>query len=249
MKVSDVTRYLEEKFANHCAYLWGASGQIVGKTTPDEIWEHEKASSTTKATALNNAKRVLNFVGTLIAKGCDLDKAQYFDCSGLVLDALNHYGLYIGDNTANGLYDLGTHISVKNAKEGDLVFKGDDKFKNHVGYVITKDTVIECKGRDYGVVISKKDEWQYAAHYTWFDDLKLDRKLKVQTPTLMGVDVTNVQKALCSHGFSCAATGAFTENTKQAVTRFQKAKKLSVVSYGVVAKKTAEALGFTWGKK
>lgn len=245
-KLNEVIAYLEDKFNNHCAYLWGSSGQIVGQTTPEQIKEAEKTSSSIKATALNNAKRVLVHVADMLNKGFDLNKAQFFDCSGLVIDTLNHFGLYIGDNTANGLFDLGTNINIKNAKAGDLVFKGDDKYKNHVGFVITDKTVIECKGRDYGVVISKIEEWQYACHYTWFDDLKLNRKLKVQKPALEGSDVLNLQKALNSHGIPCAITGTFTENTRQAVVRFQKASGLSVLTQGTVAKKTAEALGFKW---
>ena len=83
--------------------------------------------------------------------------------------------------------------------------------------------------------------------------MTLNRKLKVGAKDMKGEDIRNVQRALCSHGFSCkvAASGeeaVYTENTKQAVTRFQKAAKLNVVSYGVVAKKTAEALGIRWTK-
>lgn len=243
--VKDLTRSLQEKLANHCAYLWGASGQIVGKTTPDEILAHEKTSNAPKT----NAKRVLARVGTMVDAGYDLDKAQFFDCSGLVLDSLNKLGLYIGDTTADGLFLNGTAITVKNAKEGDLVFLGSDKKKNHVGYVVGGGSVIECKGRDFGVVESSLSEWKYAAHYTWFDDLKISRKLKIQADPLTGADVVSLQKALCSHGFPCAVSGSYTTNTAQAVERFQKAAKLTVLSYGVVAKKTAEALGITWVKK
>ena len=96
---------------------------------------------------------------------------------------------------------------------------------------------------------SALESWEYAAHYTWFDDLKLTRKLKVASTPMTGADVLNVQRALCSHGFSCACNGSFTTNTEAAVKRYQKAAKLAVVSYGVVAKKTAESLGITWAKK
>lgn len=246
--LDEVLSYLESKFNNHCAYLWGGSGQIVGKTTVDEIKKAESTSSSKSADVIENIKKVLDFIGKMIEKGYDLNKSQYFDCSGLIIDALNHFKLFIGDATANTLYDLGRSINIKNAKRGDLVFKGTDKKKDHVGMVITKNTVIECKGRAYGVVISDISEWKYAARYTWFEDLKLKRKLKIQKPALEGPDVTDLQLALCSHGISCSVTGTFTENTKQAVTRFQKASGLTVISYGTVAKKTAQALGFKWIK-
>jgi len=230
---------------NHGAYLWGASGQIIGKTTIDEIIAHEKTSNDSCV----NARRVLAFVGKLIEKDYKIDTAQFFDCSGLVIYVLGKFGLYIGDNTANGLYDLGMKITVANAKPGDLVFLGTATHKHHVGFVIDGGRVIECKGRDYGVVISSLADWKFAARYTWFDDFTLTRKLKVTKTPMTGADVSFVQRALCSHGFSCAVTGTYTTNTAQAVERYQKAAKLIVTSYGVIAKKTAESLGLTWQKK
>lgn len=243
--LKDCINELQKIYAAHSAYLWGGSGQIIGKTTIDEIIAAEKTSDD----PLVNARRVLVFVGKLIEKGYNLDKAQFFDCSGLVIYVLEKFGLYIGDNTANGLYDLGEKISVSNAKAGDLAFLGTPTHKHHVGFVIGDGKVIECKGRDKGVVTSSLESWEYAAHYTWFDDLKLTRKLKVANTPMTGADVLNVQRALCSHGFSCACNGSYTTNTEAAVKRYQKAAKLAVVSYGVVAKKTAESLGITWAKK
>ena len=238
---------MRSKYLNHCAYLWGASGQIVGKTTPDEIIKLESTSNKPKI----NARRVLAFVGKMVECGYNLDIAQFFDCSGYVIDGLTHFELFYGDTTADGLYNLGEGVSIKNAWPGDLVFLGSDTKKTHVGVYVGNGVCYECKGRDDGVVMSNLSDWKYVAHYTWFENLKLSRKLKTTTgttPALTGTDVEDVQRALCSHGFPCKVTGTFTTNTKDAVTRFQKAAKLSVVSYGVVAKKTAEALGIQWTK-
>ena len=236
---------LQKIYAAHGAYLWGGSGQVITKTTIGEIIAAEATSND----PLVNARRVLAFVGKLIEKGYKIDKAQFFDCSGLVLYVLEKFGLYIGDNTANGLYDLGVKISVAKAKPGDLVFLGTSTHKHHVGFVVYDGKVIECKGRDDGVYMSSLADWQYACHYTWFDEIKLTRKLKVTKEPMNGADVLNLQHALCSHGFSCACNGTYTLNTATAVERYQKAAKLIVASYGVVAKKTAESLGLTWAKK
>lgn len=236
---------LQKIYVNHGAYLWGGSGQVITKTTIGEIIAAEATSND----PFVNARRVLAFVGKLIEKGCKIDKAQFFDCSGLVLYILEKHGLYIGDNTANGLYDLGEKIGVARAKAGDLVFLGSSTHKNHVGFVIDDGKVIESKGRDKGVVCSSLADWDFAAHYTWFDNLTLSRKLKVAKEPQTGADVLNVQRALCSHGFPCACNGSYTTNTATAVERYQKAAKLIVTSYGVVAKKTAESLGLTWAKK
>ena len=244
VRIKDFITYMRSKYLNHCAYLWGASGQIVGKTTPDEILKLESTSDKPKI----NARRVLAFVGKMAEYGYNLDIAQFFDCSGYVIDGLTHFGLFYGDTTADGLFNLGTSIKPSNAKAGDLVFKKLGTKMVHVGIYAGNGLCYECKGRDDGVVMSNLSDWGYAAHYTWFDELKLSRKLKVVSDPMTGADVVNVQKALCSHGFPCQISGTFTTNTKDAVTRFQKAAKLNVVSYGVVAKKTAEALGIKWTK-
>ena len=238
MNASVLSRDFSEFVRNNCCYLWGGSGQKVLDTPIKTILEMEDTTT--------NAGRVLFHVYNLVRDKKDLTKALYFDCSGMVLYCLNHYGLFYGDTTADGLFNAGTPIKPKNTKEGDLVFNGTDKKKTHVGFVGSGGVVYEAKGRDYGVVTSHVSEWTHAAHYTWFDDLSLNRKLKVAKNIMTGVDVTNVQKALCSHGFLCAVNGSFTENTRQAVVKFQKAANLSVVSPGTVAKKTAVALGFKW---
>ena len=247
--VKDFIAYMRSKYLNHCAYLWGGSGQIVGKTTPDEIVKAESTSDKPKI----NARRVLAFVGKMVEYGYNLDAAQFFDCSGYVIDGLEHFGLYIGDNTADGLYNLGEPITFKVAQEGDLVFLGSETKKTHVGVYAGGGLCYECKGRDDGVVMSNLSDWKFAAHYTWFEkNLKLSRKLKVSTggkDPMIGLEVRDVQRALCSHGFPCKVSGVYTTNTADAVKKFQKAAKLSVMSYGVVAKKTAEALGITWTKK
>lgn len=245
VRIKDFITYMRSKYLNHCAYLWGGSGQIVGKTTPDEIIKAESTSDKPKI----NARRVLTFVGKMAEYGYNLDIAQFFDCSGYVIDGLTHFELFYGDTTANGLYNLGTPISVKNAQPGDLVFLGSKERKTHVGVYAGDGVCYECKGRDDGVVMSNLSDWTFAARFTWFDKFTLTRKLKVADKPLEGGDVSFLQRALCSHGFPCKVTGTFTTNTADAVKKFQKAAKLSVISSGVVAKKTAEALGITWSKK
>ena len=249
VRIKDFITYMRSKYLNHCAYLWGGSGQIVGKTTPNEIVKAESTSDKPKI----NARRVLTFVGKMAESGYNLDIAQFFDCSGYVIDGLEHFGLYNGpDIRADDLYNLGESISTKIAWPGDLVFLGSDTKKTHVGVYAGDGLCYECKGRDDGVVMSNLSDWKYAAHYTWFENLRLSKKLKVSTGSkapAMGTEVEDVQRALCSHGFPCKVTGIFTTNTADAVKKFQKAAKLSVISPGVVAKKTAEALGITWSKK
>ena len=81
-----------------------------------------------------NARRVLAFVGKMAEYGYNLNIAQFFDCSGYVIDGLEHFNLYNGpDIRADDLYNLGESVSIKNAWPGDLVFLGSDTKKTHVG--------------------------------------------------------------------------------------------------------------------
>ncbi len=246
MKPNIVTKFIANLVITNCCYLWGGSGEPVLQTCIGKIIGME--------TSKVNAARVLEHIAKLLRQGKVMTDALFLDCSGLVLYGLTHFNLYYGDINADGLYSLGTPIPVSEAKEGDLVFHGTDTNKDHVGWIGANGIVYECKGRDDGATTSKitDSKWQYAAHYTWFENLTLTRKLKVKTNKPMsGEDVRNIQRALCSHGFPCKVakdnkSAVYNENTRQAVERFQKAAKLSVLSYGVVAKKTAKALGFAY---
>jgi len=240
MKPQIITKQFEDYVNNHCCYLWGASGQKVIDTSFGDILRMENSDK-------YNACKVINHVKNLIDDGIDLSKALFFDCSGMVIKGLDDHKLFYGDATADKLYNLGTPIKLNQVQEGDLAFKGTDKNKGHVGWVGKNNSVIEAKGRDRGVVcVSDVSSWDYVCHYTWFDELVLNRKLKVGAK---GKDVENLQKALRSHGFECKVDGDFGAKTKAAVTAFQKAAKLSVLTYGTVAQKTAVALGFTWIKQ
>lgn len=70
------------------------------------------------------------------------------------------------DYGANGFYthakSKGKISSFKKVK-GQLVFKGTDKRKTHVGVYIGGGYVVEAKGHKYGVVKSKLSGWKYWA--------------------------------------------------------------------------------------
>ena len=243
--VNAVVATFKTLLANQCPYLWGGNGEVVADTTISFIIAKENASKDPKENA-KNASRVLAHVAELAKSGVDLSKAKFFDCSGSVIYGLSKHGLFYGDRTANGLYLLGKPVDVKKAKKGDLVFKGDSDLKNHVGFYIGDGNVIECKGRDVGMYQSKLSTWKYAAHYSWFDTLVLVRRLKLTSPHMTGEDVRLLQFALCSHGFKVDCDGDFGSITEKTVKEFQNVANLDVASFGVVGRKTAEALGFTY---
>lgn len=70
-----------------------------------------------------------------------------FDCSGFVCCVINHSGWSVGRTSAQGLYNLCTPVSRRNARPGDLVFfKGTYKTNgvSHVGIYVGENRMIHC---------------------------------------------------------------------------------------------------------
>lgn len=246
MKASEMTRLIEAELKHKSIYVWGGQGESLADTPFSDIIEMESTSGD----KMKNTERILTHLIQVLASGYDYRQIRLFDCSGLIVWALQKLGLVVGDYTADNLYCMGTEVPIKNAKEGDLAFKGTSTHKTHVGYVTGNKTVIECKGRDYGVVESSLNGWSFACHYTWFETNDLDHKLKLSSAaTTYSKMVENVQKALCSKGCLCVVNGVFTQNTADAVKKFQKIYKLEPLSPGVISKKTCLALGMSWKGK
>ena len=143
-KLEKVIYYCQQQIKHGSIYVWGGQGQKLNKFDLIDLARME--------TSGDNAGRVAKFVYNHI-KNID-DKAKIFDCSGLIIMALI-YGKVLTkgyDTTAQGLYKMYEKISINNRMRGDLVYKMENGIAVHVGIVIDRDHVIECKGRDYGVV-------------------------------------------------------------------------------------------------
>lgn len=59
------------------------------------------------------------------------------------------------DLNANGMRGLCTEIAVGDIKKGDWLFEWSGTRATHVGFAISSTEAIECRGRDYGVCITK----------------------------------------------------------------------------------------------
>ena len=138
--------YLEEQAANHCIYVWGAQGQKGSQIT--EAWIRRRETSDT------NAARAIAFWKKQVAAGYG-DVLRAFDCSGLGMYWLqNVTGLSASDRNANGMMGICKRIKKAECRRGDWVFNLNEAGKaTHIGYIVdTALNVIECKGRDDGVV-------------------------------------------------------------------------------------------------
>lgn len=152
MKVKEFVDFIKSKVG--CYYWYGTFGQTASK----RLYEEKKKQYPNYYTASDFEQQIAN-------------PKQCFDCAGLVKSPF----LYPKYNSA---YDLGAtgiygKCSVKGKlvhevqlKDGYLLFRGNDKTKNHVG-VFIEGRVYEAKGHKYGVINNpyKFEDWGYYAEY------------------------------------------------------------------------------------
>ena len=94
---------------------------------------------------------------------------ECFDCSGLIVWALQQLGLIRTDLTADGLYRICEPISRAALEPGDLVFyQNSNGYKTHVGVYMGNGRVIHARGTAYGVV-----ETEMFSSFTAFGRLKV----------------------------------------------------------------------------
>lgn len=244
--LKEFNRYLESKVGNSL-YVWGAQGESLKSVV--RTWVKRKENSA------NNVNRVMAFLDKLLPQDF-----YFYDCSGLGVDWLLKQRLIKSDMTAAGLYNMCTKIGKSQLQCGDWVFLNQGGKIGHIGYVVDdKLNVIECKGREYGVIkqpLSKgawnafgrpdkifKEEDTSSSNVSSSSKIEIGRILKITNPRMRGEDVEALQEVL-----NIETDGVFGEATEAAVKAIQ--KKLfpsdSKEWDGKAGKKTIEALGLKW---
>lgn len=136
-----------------CGYVYGAQGEVMTKDLLN--------------TLVNRFGRSHYYFD-----GYSAEKwigKQCFDCSGLIVWALQQLGLLTTDLTADGLYQLCNPVEKGKLEPGDLVFyQNSNGYKNHVGVYIGNGRVIHARGTAYGVV-----ETEMFNNFTAFGRLKV----------------------------------------------------------------------------
>lgn len=126
-------------------YGWGAQGEDLTAMKDPEGWLKKIETSTT------NANRAIALYRKRKAEGrCPI---RAFDCSGLIVRWLLDNGILKSDASSRGLYAMCEPIKDRSALiPGDFVFRHNGLKIHHVGVYIGDGQVIECMGRDDGVV-------------------------------------------------------------------------------------------------
>lgn len=136
-----------------CGYVYGAQGEILTKVL--------------LGTLINRFGRSNYYFGGYSAEKW-LGK-ECFDCSGLIVWALEQLGLIRTDLTADGLYQLCNPAEKGKLEPGDLVFyQNPNGYKHHVGVYMGNGKVIHARGTAYGVV-----ETEMFNKFTAFGRLKV----------------------------------------------------------------------------
>ena len=181
------------------------------------------------------------------------------DCSGLPRWALYQLGdksllhqayyQYTDCCKNKGLLIDGARADGQPIKRGTGVFlKGSGKKIHHVGVYVGGGNVVEAKGTQYGVIMSKLSQWDHWGEYKAVD-YSAEEGDKPPMRTMLkkgmeGEDVLALQTRLIELGYDLGSKGAdgkFGAKTEEAVKKFQKANGLK--DDGIAGPKTLETLG------
>lgn len=247
------TEYLESRVGIDL-YVYSGNGELFINQMP-KLCEMEGIDHTDKQ-AMANADRTLALCRKRLLGGVDIFSIRGEDCSGLLANYLREIGFIKYDMTADAIYRMamadGEEVRLEDASEGDLLFKGSDKKKTHIGTAVSDKYAVESKNHDVGVVktVIADEGWKYCVRPRWYTDEVpvLKRELYFVKDDLMkGTDVRDCQDLLIAKGYNPGEVdGIYGKNTEIAVKNFQNDAKLGIKRLGTVGKKTAEALGFKW---
>lgn len=157
-QINKMCDYANKQVKNLSLYVWGGQGERLYDTSLGRLYEMETSKS--------NVRRIVDLVCKRLDNNFDLSNSLLFDCSGLVCKAMEFAGIVKKgyDNTANGIYKNCKIKDISKVKKGDFVFKINIEGRcTHIGICVDDNqTIIEAKGRDYGVCIGKLSSFDKA---------------------------------------------------------------------------------------
>jgi len=227
---------LIRQWINTAIYVWGGQGHLI--TSESQIRSME--------TSTTNANRA---IALWIKRG---RSSIAFDCSGLIIWALQEMGLISYDTTADGIYDKSIKIEKTDLRMGDFTVRINDETgnANHIG-IVTRIVngvpwVTEAMGRDDGVVERAIDAsqgyWERFIRNPFIDTLGG----QIMSYTTLshgdtGALVLALQQKLETLGYEIGnIAGNFLDKTDAAVRAFQTEYRLTVD--GVAGPQTQAAL-------
>ena len=181
-------------------YVWGGNGHLLTGMSDPRGWIRKHETSTA------NANRAVALYDRRVQSG--ITEIRAFDCSGLIYWALNKLGLQASDINSRGLYARCKPVIKADLRVGDLTFRHNGERIYHVGAYVGGGRVIECIGRDDGVIEHGIDAMStgYWTHYGRLDMLGgIDMATIIQhtSPMMQGNNIKALQAALNGLGYDC----------------------------------------------
>lgn len=130
-----------------CGYVWGSQGEILTQATLKTF----KTRFGSQHYDLPGGVSAAKWLGK-----------QVFDCSGLVVWALQQLGLFHSGADASAAdlyYNWCNSVDKASLRPGDLVFRKTGNDIVHVGVYYKEGSVIEAKSTNAGVVIGNVDSF------------------------------------------------------------------------------------------
>lgn len=202
--------YLNDQ-VDRAIYVRGAQGQNVLAMSDPEGWI--RAMETTRRSDYaqhveeynRNADRAIALYRQRVAAGVNPIRA--FDCSGLTMYyAIDIASITADDLTASGIYKKLCTIKPAGVPQfpGQLIFRssnGTTAGITHMGTYIGNGQIIECRGRDYGVIrrAYKESDWNFTGEYPAL--MQCCYSLDPVTSAMNGEPVELLQRALNALGY------------------------------------------------
>lgn len=147
---ADFLAYLYDQIGS--VYCWGGNGQAASDALIDAM-----------ETSSGNKRRAKTYLAKLRKAG--VQDIKMYDCSGLISRWLQDHGIAKSKRDCNGLWKMCDPIEKGTLQPLDWAYRGTLDNKTHVGVYLGRGMVIECKGRDEGVVVRGIDAtdgyWQF----------------------------------------------------------------------------------------
>lgn len=157
---ADFILYLFKQLGN--MYCWGGNGQDASEYAIDQM-ENSSANKLRAKTFLAKQKKA------------GVKEIKMYDCSGLISRWLQDHGMAKSKCNCNNLWAMSSKITKTDLQPCDLLFRGSDADKSHVGVYVGNGMVIEAKGRDDGVIIRPIDAtsnyWKYYGRLTVLNEI------------------------------------------------------------------------------
>lgn len=215
-------KYLDDQ-VDKAIYVRGAQGQNVLAMTDPEGWIRTMETTRRSDYAQHvdeynrNADRAIALYRQ--RKSAGINPIRAFDCSGLTMYyAQNKYHLVTDDYSAAGIYNkLCVPVTGTPTIRGQLIFRsstGSPSKITHMGTYVGNGQIIECRGRDYGVIKRAYNDAEWTFTGEWSELMKYCCYPQPVNSDMKPAQILVLQQAINALGYTDAEYHPLKEDGK-----------------------------------